>query len=52
MKFLGQEVPLEEGMVAHFNILAWKILWTEDPGRLQRMGSQRVGHYLVAKQTI
>ena len=52
MKFLGQEVPSEEGMVAHFSILAWKILWTEDPGRLQPMGSQRVGHYSVTKQTI
>ena len=41
VKFLGQEDPLEEGMVAHFNILAWKILWTEDPGRLQSMELQK-----------
>ena len=52
VKFLGQEDPLDEGMATHFNILAWKILWTEDPGRLQSMGSQKVGHYLVTKQTI
>ena len=38
----GQEDLLEKGMVAHSSILAWKILWTEEPGRLQSMGSQRV----------
>ena len=36
--------PLEEGMAAHFSILAWRIPWTEEPDRLQSMGSQRVGH--------
>ena len=41
---LGWEDPLEEGMAIHSSILAWKIPWTEDPGRLQSMGSQRVGH--------
>ena len=41
---LGQEDPLEKEMAAHSNILAWKIPWTEEPGRLQSMGSQRVGH--------
>ena len=41
---LGLEDPLEEEMATHFNILAWKIPWTENPGRLQSMGSQRVGH--------
>ena len=41
---LGWENPLEEGMVTHSNILAWGILWTEDPGGLQSKGSQRVGH--------
>ena len=39
---LDQEDPLEEEMATHSNILAWKILWTEEPGRLQSMGSQRV----------
>ena len=41
---LGQQDPLEEKMVTHFNIPAWKILWTEEPSGLQSMGSQRVGH--------
>ena len=41
---LGQEDPLEEGVVTHCSILAWEIPWTEEPGRLQSMGSQRVGH--------
>ena len=41
---LGQEDPLEEEMATHSSILAWKIPWTEEPGRLQPMGSQRVGH--------
>ena len=38
---LGQEDPLEEGMVTHSSTLAWGIPWTEDPGGLQSMGSQR-----------
>ena len=37
---LGREDPLEEGMAAHSNILAWRIPWTEEPGRLQSMGLQ------------
>ena len=41
---LGQEDPLEEEMATCSSILAWKIPWTEEPGRLQSMGSQRVGH--------
>ena len=41
---LGQEDPLEKEMVAHSSTLAWKISWMEEPGRLQAMGSQRVGH--------
>ena len=41
---LGQEDPLEKGMVTHFSILAWRIPWTEDPGGLQSVGLQRVGH--------
>ena len=40
---LGREDPLEEGMATHSSILAWKIPWTEEPSRLQSMGSQRVG---------
>ena len=39
---LGQEDPLEKEMAPHSSTLAWKILWTEEPGRLQSMGSQRV----------
>ena len=41
---LGQEDPLEKEMALHSSTLAWKIPWTEEPGRLQSMGSQRVGH--------
>ena len=41
---LGREDPLEKGMVSHSSILAWKIPWTEEYGRLQFMGSQRVGN--------
>ena len=41
---LGQEDPLEEGMASHSSILAWRIPWTEEPGRLQSMRLQRVGH--------
>ena len=41
---LGREDPLEKEMAAHSSILAWKIPWTKEPGRLQSMGSQRVGH--------
>ena len=40
----GREGPLEEGMAAHFSILAWRIPWTEEPGGLQCMWSWRVGH--------
>ena len=40
------EDPLEEGMATHSSILAWKIPWTEEPGRLQSKWSQRVGHNL------
>ena len=41
---LGQENALKEGMASHFSILAWRIPWTEEPGRLQSVGLQRVGH--------
>ena len=42
---LDQEDPLEKEMATLSSILAWKIPWTEEPGRLQSMGLQRVGHY-------
>ena len=41
---LGWEDPLEKEMVIHSSTIAWKIPWTEEPGRLQSMGSQRAGH--------
>ena len=41
---LGQEDPLEKDMATHSSIFAWRIPWTEEPGGLQSMGSQRVGH--------
>ena len=41
---LGREDPLEKGMAPHFSILAWRIPWIEEPGGLQFMGLQRVGH--------
>ena len=40
----GGEDPMEEEMATHSSILAWKIPWTEEPGRLQSIGLQRVGH--------
>ena len=49
VQFLGQKDLLEEEMATHPNILAWKILWTEKPGRLQSLGSQRVRHDLAHK---
>ena len=42
--FLGREDPMEKEMTIHSSTLAWKIPWTEEPDRLQSMGSQRVGH--------
>ena len=48
---LGREDLLEEEMATHFRILAWKIPWTEEPGRLQSMGSQRVRCDPVTEQT-
>ena len=44
VRSLGQEDPLEKEMATHSNTFAWKIPWTEEPGKLQSMGSQRVGH--------
>ena len=47
---LGWEDPLEKEMAAHSSILAWEIPWTEEPGGLQSMESQRVGHDLATEQ--
>ena len=47
--FLGQEDPLEKKMVTLSSILAWEIPWVEEPGRLQSMGSHRVGHDWVTE---
>ena len=44
VRSLGWEDPLEKRMATHSSILAWRIPWTEEPGGLQSMGSQRVGH--------
>ena len=44
VRSLGQEDPLEKEMATHSSTLAWKIPWMEEPGRLQSMGSKRVGH--------
>ena len=48
---MGQEDPLEKEMATHSSIPAWEIPWIEESGRLQSMGSQRVGHDLVTKTT-
>ena len=44
IRSLGWEDPLEEGMATHSSVLVWRIQWAEEPGRLQSMGLQRVGH--------
>ena len=44
VQFLGREDPLEEGVATHSSIHAWRIPWTEEPGGLQFIGSQRIGH--------
>ena len=44
VRFLVQEDPLKEGMAIHSSILAWRIPWTEEPGGLQSIGSQRIRH--------
>ena len=49
VRSLGWEDTLEEKMATHFSILAWEIQWTEDPGGLQSMGSQRVRVDLMAE---
>ena len=45
VRSLGWEDPLEKEMVSHSSILAWRIPWTEETGKLQPRGSQRVGHH-------
>ena len=52
VRALGWEDPLEKEMAIHSRTVAWKILWTEEPGRLQSMGSQRVGHDWVASLSL
>ena len=47
---LGWEDSLEKKMATHSSILAWRIPWTEEPGRLQSMGLQRVRHDLLTKE--
>ena len=44
VRFLGREDPLEKEMANHSSTVAWKIPWTEEPGRVKSMRSQRVGH--------
>ena len=44
VRSLGREVPLEKEVAPHSSTLAWRIPWTEEPGRLQSLGSQRAGH--------
>ena len=51
VQFLVWEGPLEKGMATHSSILAWRIPWTEEPGRLQPMGSQRVWHDWLSYHT-
>ena len=50
VRSLGREDPLEEDMATHSSALAWRIPWTEEPGGLQSMGSQRVRCNLANKQ--
>ena len=51
VRSLGREDPLVKAMATHSSVLAWEIPWTEEPGGLQSMGSQTVGHDLMTKQT-
>ena len=51
VRSLGWENPLEEGMTVHSSVLAWRIPWTEESGRLQSRGSQRLGHNRVTKHS-
>ena len=51
VRFPGQEDPLEEEMASHSSILVWRIPWTEEPGGLQSMGSQRIRQALMTEPT-
>ena len=51
VQFLGQDDPLEKEMATHSGILSWEIPWTEEPGRLQSVRSQRVGHDWVTEHS-
>ena len=44
VRLLGQKLPLEKGIATHSSILTWRIPWTEEPGGLESIASQRVGH--------
>ena len=50
VRSLSQEDPLEEEMATHSSSLAWRLLWTEEPGGLLSMGSQRTSHHLTTEQ--
>ena len=50
VQFLGWKDPLGEGMATLSSILAWRIPWTEEPGELESMGSQRVGHDIATEK--
>ena len=52
VRSLGREDPLEKEMAPHSSTIAWKIPWTEEPGGLQYMGSQRVGHDWVTSLSL
>ena len=49
---LGQKDPLEKGMATHSSIVAWRIPWAEEPGRLQSTGLQRVGHESLSAELL
>ena len=50
VRSLGWEDPVEEGMVTHSSVLAWRFPWTEEPGGLQSTGLQRAGHICATKR--
>ena len=52
VRSLGQQDPLKKGRATHSSILAWRIPWTEEPGRLQSMESERVGHDCVSNSLL
>ena len=52
VRSLGQEDPLEKGKATHSSTLAWKILWREEPGKLQSVGLPRVGHNWAASLSL